>query len=499
MVDTTGTFLRGQDQEVDELQKTVMDPANLVPSPSLPVGYRVLSVQPNSPCTEGRLLALGYHGLRPWLREHISSELPLAQKQLLKSFPPGASYTQQGNDTTRAKEDPNQGQQDQPQQEEGNGETSSSRDEIQEPQHSNVPGNHQLVSFLDVVVRINGKDLTQFDELLAKELKNNCGYPVRLDVYNTKTQCTRAVEMVPHEWCGVGTLGMYVRFSDFEEDTESVLHLTHVVDGSPADMAGLVPGDDYILGAREASFSSVDEFSDYIFQKAGEPVTLYIYSRSRDAVREQSLFITTREWMPGQTGLGCQVAQGKLHHLPNRDTLGINEWLDRFITSNNISKLHKGVELQLPREGLEARAINNGRRPETSLTGEEQTSQNTWTTKVKEEGKTSGDTEQYSHEQQEKRKKPVKSVTFSERSTEKQTVPQEDSEATGKAEPKKEAQNSSKKGWFRSVGEWLVGLEEESVGSEDEAEEEQQLASPSPDRSSTPDKPATPIAAPHSK
>lgn len=71
--------------------------------------------------------------------------------------------------------------------------------------------------------------------------------------------------MVPHEWCGVGTLGMYVRFSDFEDDIDNCLHLTHVVDGSPADMAGLVPGDDYILGARDAIFSNVEEFSYVVF------------------------------------------------------------------------------------------------------------------------------------------------------------------------------------------------------------------------------------------
>lgn len=70
-----------------------------------------------------------------------------------------------------------------------------------------------------------------------------------------------AIEVVPHEWCGVGTMGMYVRFSEFSDGAENVLHITHVLDGSPADMAGLCPGDDYILGARDAEFSSVEEFS----------------------------------------------------------------------------------------------------------------------------------------------------------------------------------------------------------------------------------------------
>lgn len=135
MGDDGDTFIRGQEQELSYIHDNTskqMTPKDLVPPPKWAVGYRVLTVQPNSPCTEGKLLAVGNHSLRPWLREHISSEYTLAQKQKLKisetSLP-----SQQGLDHSTHDSAPKQ----------------------------EFPANHQLVAFLDIVVRINGKDLVR--------------------------------------------------------------------------------------------------------------------------------------------------------------------------------------------------------------------------------------------------------------------------------------------------------------------------------------------------
>lgn len=81
-------------------------------------------------------------------------------------------------------------------------------------------------------------------------------------------------------------------------------------------------------------------YSDYVLHKANEPITLYIYSAARDSVREQTLFVTTREWAPGNTGLGFTVAQGNLHQLPNPRSLGCNEWLGR--ERRPVSKTRRG-------------------------------------------------------------------------------------------------------------------------------------------------------------
>jgi hypothetical protein len=155
------------------------------------------------------------------------------------------------------------------------------------------------------------------------------------------------------------------------------------------------------------------------------------------------------------------------------------------------------VELQLPPERFRASRQESGITTTTHTQASEgqSTVESASTTKAKETEQNFERTVQSS--QQENWTKPVKSVTFAEGLVEKQP---EQSEAPGKAEPKMEEHSSSKKrGWISSVGEWLLGLEEESVASEEEGEEEQQLASPSPERSSTEDKPATPTAVPHSK
>lgn len=72
------------------------------------------------------------------------------------------------------------------------------------------------------------------------------------------------------------------------------------------------------------SCPAVDEFSAFTQAHMNDEVTLYVYSRSRDSVREISIFMADVQWGDGKSGLGCVLASGLIHQLPNTDSLGFN-------------------------------------------------------------------------------------------------------------------------------------------------------------------------------
>lgn len=49
---------------------------------------------------------------------------------------------------------------------------------------------------------------------------------------------------------------MHICFDSYEGTRQRVIHVVEVIDDSPAYLAGLQPQDDYIVGARGATFES---------------------------------------------------------------------------------------------------------------------------------------------------------------------------------------------------------------------------------------------------
>ena len=134
--------------------------------------------------------------------------------------------------------------------------------------------------------------------------------------------------MIPSEnWGGEGLLGLQVRYDavdapgapDDGEDEEWALHVVSVDESSPAAQAGLVAMDDFILGSHDLAFADMAALSDYIYRCAGEEVILYLYRSSCDTVFTRLISI------PESGVLGVELASGRLHALPNRETDGFSE------------------------------------------------------------------------------------------------------------------------------------------------------------------------------
>jgi hypothetical protein len=161
------------------------------------------------------------------------------------------------------------------------------------------PVHAALVSYLDFIVSINGDVLEPESPWFVDELQHNMGKPVILEVYNYKSETWRTVQVVPRAgWGGEGLLGLHVRWDSIERAAEAALHVVGVAAGSPAAAAGLLPGDDFILGAPEGVFDGIDVFGDYLAVHAGTEALLYVLRASTGASREEEKEEEGEKWRP---------------------------------------------------------------------------------------------------------------------------------------------------------------------------------------------------------
>ncbi len=147
-------------------------------------------------------------------------------------------------------------------------------------------------------------------------------------VYNIKSQKTRLVYMTPQrDWGGKGLIGVTIRLDDYAAADERLLRVLDVEPTSPADVAGLIPGHDYLLGTATVSFSSDAVLASILAQYEERPFEIYVYNTESDTVRIVTL-LPTYEW--GGAGgkadglLGAEVGMGYLHRFPQacRETDG---------------------------------------------------------------------------------------------------------------------------------------------------------------------------------
>jgi hypothetical protein len=103
------------------------------------------------------------------------------------------------------------------------------------------------------------------------------------------------------QWCPIAT-------------TEEIWHILDVAANSPADMAGLLPYSDYIIGASGGILYGESSLGELVEGHLDRQLLLYVYNHEYDVTRE--LYITpTRSW-GGSGALGCVLGYGALHRIP---------------------------------------------------------------------------------------------------------------------------------------------------------------------------------------
>ncbi|KAI5633095.1 GRASP55/65 PDZ-like domain-containing protein [Phthorimaea operculella] len=183
----------------------------------------------------------------------------------------------------------------------------------------NSPGQKaHLEAFFDFIVAIEDVRLDQDNDTLKELLKKNVDKTIKMLVYSSKTQSVREVMIVPSaNWGGQGLLGVSIRFCSFEGANENVWHVLEVHPSSPAELAGLRPFSDYIIGADSIMHESEDLFT-LIEAHEGRALKLYVYNIDDDTCRE--VHITPNHNWGGEGSLGCGIGYGYLHRIPIRIT-----------------------------------------------------------------------------------------------------------------------------------------------------------------------------------
>ncbi|KAF8442844.1 GRASP55/65 PDZ-like domain-containing protein [Boletus edulis BED1] len=192
--------------------------------------------------------------------------------------------------------------------------------------------------FFDFIVGYN--DINSFSartELDATELERiveeHEGRVLNLLVWSSKTRETRVVPIVPSRGWALAQqavlpledsgaspqpslLGLSMRMCEFESTTDNVWHVLEVVEGGPAESAGLVPYGDWIIGWSGGVLSAENDFYELVESHVDKPLRVYVYSYDFDNLREVVL-VPNRHW-GGEGLLGCVFGFGYLHRIPSQ-------------------------------------------------------------------------------------------------------------------------------------------------------------------------------------
>ncbi|KAF9483431.1 hypothetical protein BDN70DRAFT_318692 [Pholiota conissans] len=177
--------------------------------------------------------------------------------------------------------------------------------------------------FFDFVVGFEGDSLSSDHAIDASELEKiverHENRTLNLLVWNSKSKQTRVVPIIPSRvWsqqnispndlqspsnAQPSLLGLSMRLCQLETATDNVWHVLDVLEGSPAESAGLVPMGDWILGWSGGVLSAENDFYDLVDAHVDKPLRVYVYSYDFDTLREVVL-IPNRHW-GGEGLLGC--------------------------------------------------------------------------------------------------------------------------------------------------------------------------------------------------
>ncbi|KAH7034946.1 GRASP55/65 PDZ-like domain-containing protein [Microdochium trichocladiopsis] len=169
--------------------------------------------------------------------------------------------------------------------------------------------------WFDYVVGINGRMIDNPDpNLFAQEVRNCAGGNVSLGIWSAKGQRTRVLHIpVPPASASASGLGLALQWAPLAL-AANVWHVLDVPANSPADLAGLLPYSDYILGTPDGTLHGESGLGELVEDYIGRPLKLWVYNNEYNVTRELEI-VPSREW-GGEGALGCVLGFGALHRLP---------------------------------------------------------------------------------------------------------------------------------------------------------------------------------------
>lgn len=173
-----------------------------------------------------------------------------------------------------------------------------------------------LEPWFDFIIGINGRTLDNSDpNLFSTEVRNCAGSTVSLGVFSAKGQTIREAYL-PIPAHGGASLGLSLQWAALSS-VDDVWHILDVMPHSPADVAGLLPYSDYVIGTPEPlpqHLHGEASLGALVEQFMGAPLRLFVYNNEYDVTR--LVTITPAKGWGGEGALGCVLGFGALHRVP---------------------------------------------------------------------------------------------------------------------------------------------------------------------------------------
>lgn len=169
-----------------------------------------------------------------------------------------------------------------------------------------------LEPWFDFVIGINGRTIDNGEpDLFATEIRNCAGSTISLGVYGVKGQQIREIyASIPPDGSGLGVGLQWTPLSV----SEDVWHILDVMPNSPADVAGLLPYGDYVIGSPDGPLRGEGALGELVEGFMNQPLRLYVYNHEYDVTR--MVTITSAKNWGGDGALGCVLGYGALHRVP---------------------------------------------------------------------------------------------------------------------------------------------------------------------------------------
>ncbi|KAF2100031.1 hypothetical protein NA57DRAFT_75534 [Rhizodiscina lignyota] len=170
----------------------------------------------------------------------------------------------------------------------------------------------QIEPWFDFVIGINGRTIDSPDpNLFSTEVRNCAGNTISLGVWSAKGQRIRELYIpVPTD---PPNLGLSLQWTPLAA-TEDVWHILEVTANSPADVAGLLPYGDYVIGSPEGLVRGESGLPELVEDYLERPLRLLVYNHEYNITRPVTI-TPSRNW-GGQGALGCILGFGALHRIP---------------------------------------------------------------------------------------------------------------------------------------------------------------------------------------
>ncbi|KAK3057156.1 hypothetical protein LTR09_002195 [Extremus antarcticus] len=169
-----------------------------------------------------------------------------------------------------------------------------------------------LDPWFDFLIGINGRTIDNGDpSLFAQEIRNCAGSTITLGIYSVKGQQIREIYApVPPD---ASNLGLSLQWAPLNT-ADDVWHILDVMPNSPADVAGLLPYGDYVIGSPDGLLRGEGALGDLVEAFLGMALRLFVYNHEYDVTR--MVTITPAKNWGGDGALGCVLGYGALHRVP---------------------------------------------------------------------------------------------------------------------------------------------------------------------------------------